>query len=570
MPVVCLKSARLWAACLLSALALPVLALPYNGAGPGESTIGVGGDYPSLAAACAAIGTAPLTGGDWTFLILNDLTEPQNSSIVQADTGGHTITFRPAPGVQAVITFSNSNPQPSLRTIGHITVGADRKLVDGAVHLIHTPTHNIVIDGSNAPGGTTRHLKLKNTAGPGARTLIGVMGDCHNITVKNCHLESYGAYAESGALAVAGVEYAPNRQAGLSGPAHVPQNGLVQNCKIQNFANTPTAAVAVNRPISNFTTADQFTFPDNTITSSTTGLEIYCVKNLAVQRNDFQIDCSPAASNVNLLNAGIMAHPVAKGARMVISRNRVSLANAGKVAKADGIVTRELLTECETLLENNIVTGDFTRTSTSPSGTDYHGIRSEAKSGSTVTLHHNSIAMHGTPVVFNSSAGFLLAPIDAGSSQYGRAILRNNIIRAGMKECVAVQTNGNSSSIDSDFNDLFAVSGAIVGRLGYPPVVGPDPGDLATWQTRSGQDLNSSNLDPYVPAVAGLGTWVGPAGAADADLHFSAYPGPNYRAPALATVTEDFDGNARPGPLVVMGADEMPHASTRVDEWALH
>ena len=44
----------------------------YDGNGPGQSTIGEGGDYPSLLAACTTISAAPLTGAAWTFLILND------------------------------------------------------------------------------------------------------------------------------------------------------------------------------------------------------------------------------------------------------------------------------------------------------------------------------------------------------------------------------------------------------------------------------------------------------------------------------------------------------------------
>jgi hypothetical protein len=81
---------------------------PYDGYGPGESTIGAGGDYESLFDACMDVNELPLTGGDWTFRIVSDLFEEYNSYLGQPDTNGNLITFRPALNTSATVTFTTT------------------------------------------------------------------------------------------------------------------------------------------------------------------------------------------------------------------------------------------------------------------------------------------------------------------------------------------------------------------------------------------------------------------------------------------------------------------------------
>src|SRR5262245_2158037 len=85
---------------------MPASAALYTGAGPGTSTIGgVTPDYPDLTSAVTAVNAAPLTGGNWTFLIAGDTTETANIAMGQ-NTNGNTITFKPAAATTPTITFA--------------------------------------------------------------------------------------------------------------------------------------------------------------------------------------------------------------------------------------------------------------------------------------------------------------------------------------------------------------------------------------------------------------------------------------------------------------------------------
>ena len=134
-------------------------AVPYSPTGAGSSTIGSGGDYPSLAAACAAVTAAGTRDASaWTFEILNNLTESANSAILCTVNPAGSITFRPAAGVQATITWPNTIPA-NLGSSGHLSIGASI-----TAPVTYLSTNNIIIDGSNTVGGTTRDLHIINQA----------------------------------------------------------------------------------------------------------------------------------------------------------------------------------------------------------------------------------------------------------------------------------------------------------------------------------------------------------------------------------------------------------------------
>lgn len=549
----------------------------YDGNGPGESTIGTGGDYASLYDACEAISAASLTGGDWDFLILNDLDESLNSSITQTESSSHTITLRPAPGVDATVTFTTTYPQPPIRTVGHLTVGAKTVYVNSQTTLTYIQTHNITIDGSNTPGDTTQNLTFKNLAGDGARTLIGVMGHCDNITVKNCKLDSYGTYGTgSGApysLPVAGVDFVQRDLGlGMNAPlAEVQNGGLVQNCEMRKLGNFAAIGVSLNcrgvqTPYFPNRASDSFTVSDNTITSFSLGIRTMGAQTLVIADNTIRPGPGgPYAIGMHLQPA------VAIGSVSYVSGNTITFPKLIQSARLSGIHTRELNSQSETFLDNNVIAGDFSRGTAYTFAPYAYGVLSEVEADSTVTLRHNSIAMHGTNIVPNLTAGFHLGGFEAiPLASYGKAILRNNIVRVGLPMTVAIRTEGTSATIDSDYNDLFAIPGSYIGRCEQFPRHEPNPETLSWWQAVSGQDTHSSNIDPYVPAGTGLGTWIGPADSDLANLHFTAYPGPDYLAPALAEVPADIDGDSRSGELAVMGADTMAIPATRVDEWGLY
>jgi hypothetical protein len=167
---------------LLSTMPLEAKLITDAPAGQGTSTVGTGGDYPSLSAASAAFSAYPGgLPGNWTLEILNDLTEPTNSWFGNL-TNGYSVTVKPASGVTATITFTKTtdNTNPS----GAIIVGVS---ADSWTPLMKTD--NFIIDGSNN-GTTSRDLTLTipATVTFAYNCPIHVLGDSDNVVIKNCNI----------------------------------------------------------------------------------------------------------------------------------------------------------------------------------------------------------------------------------------------------------------------------------------------------------------------------------------------------------------------------------------------
>jgi hypothetical protein len=83
---------------------------------------------------------------------------------------------------------------------------------------------------------------------------------------------------------------------------------------------------------------------------------------------------------------------------------------------------------------------------------------------------------------------------------------------------------------------------------------------LAAWQG-AGFDSATVSANPTI-AAGGFGKWV-----SNSDLHFDAYPGPNYLGVAVG-ITTDFDGQSRSGTNPIKGADETAITALESD-WTL-
>lgn len=153
------------------------------GTGPGGSDP----DYPTLEAAFNVINNASITG-DCNFFITSDITEPNTAHGLglAVDPSPNTITFKPFTGVQPVITLQypvdiNSGPSGAF-VIG---IPSDNNI---AWNDLRT-TKNIVIDGSNTVGGTTRDLTIQSSLTAQRNAFpITIVGDVSNLIVKNTNI----------------------------------------------------------------------------------------------------------------------------------------------------------------------------------------------------------------------------------------------------------------------------------------------------------------------------------------------------------------------------------------------
>ena len=154
----------------------------------GTAPGGTNPTFSSLKAACDSINNSAITG-NCTFYITSDIIEPYTGSVgigLAVNPDPYTITFKPYTGVQPTITFNyptDLNSGPS----GAFVIGIPGKgnVTWDSLRI----TKNIIFDGSNTNGGTTRDLTLQSalTAQRNGMPIV-IVGNVSNVVVKNCNI----------------------------------------------------------------------------------------------------------------------------------------------------------------------------------------------------------------------------------------------------------------------------------------------------------------------------------------------------------------------------------------------
>ncbi len=569
----------------------------YTGYGPGQSTIGAGGDFPSLEKAAQAISSRPLTGGGWTFLILNDLTEPNNSIIGQRNTNGNTITIRPAPDTSPTVTFTTETDRLNTQGVNfvqlpaHITIGGKVRVNDPSRSLPLEATHKIAINGSSVVGGTEKNLTFKNIQGLGATNAVHVLGNCDHVSISNCIFELYPAREAQvyhpGVLGTVGYSSSQNRNlSGVLLPVfEIPDHGSLTNCVFSSTSTDGTSIGYNNRPTDYFANSlpsSSVRIQNNIIRTNGRGIGVRFAKDPLITSNTIIIN-KPVVSvylfwghaGVGILCTGLEEYlPDQAQTNAQIIGNHIQF--TGDLPTSVGLVGilvgSQYNSSAQYVIANNVITG-LTAPVAEYGLVPRYGICNYANSLTTVTISHNSIDFHALSGTDDTTARNCAA-ISHGNKFdgfTGNSIIQNNIMRVAVPNAVAIGSYGSYSSyggggkIHSDNNNIYTTNGSLVGNVGneYYPT-------LADWQTSTGQDLASISLDPFVPAGEGLGAWIGPADSMNPDVHFSSFPGAEYLAPQVAGVDTDFDGDFREGTEVIMGADEPPYPRATVGEWQLY
>jgi len=557
----------------------------YTGIGPGKSTIGLGGDYPTLSEACKDTSLS-LTGGNWEFEIISDLNEINNSFLAVPSTNGNIIRFRPAMGTSATVTFlaDKQNIGNTYKFNGHFVIGVTK---DTAGRFHRKPTSNIIINGSSIPNGTERNLLFRTLSPPiGRAGLINILGDCRNTTITNCQLTLEGPGSGSAPVPAAityGV-FSYNAVSDSTELGGVPSFGTVSNCKIYVtpssqricsgiYVENIHRGTFVAAPVNYISNPSNMMFINNEIdvlgvgvyTGSTTG-SLIAGNRISVQVPQPTLAQQLGGIQYSSRTNGYQIQPFP--ASCIITSNSISVARSAESKVAfSGIDVDNTDQTGEFLVANNSITG-ITRSEWAGLSTPWQrsGISFSTNVDTTGVIAHNSIHMKESP---NPPALMDVCGIGTSSkspSGYsyfnremkGTMIVRNNIIRMDETSGSALLRHSMDGTFKSDYNDLSTTDVAyVVHWYGYL-----QPG-LTDYQTTSGQDLNSIQQNPFEPGGANLGHWM----ADNNDLRFSSFPGSVYYAPALSFVKTDMDGDLRGTHQTLMGSDEVLATTSTIELW---
>ncbi|GEP52266.1 hypothetical protein FNO01nite_29380 [Flavobacterium noncentrifugens] len=535
-----------------------MLSLPVTGfsqALSGTYVVGASQAFPfnTLTNAVTRINTVGVSG---PVLFLLDNTEYSNASgevfpikISQFSGTGTVNTLRIKPNTGKNVTII-SNPNGS----GYLGVPAAIQL-DGA--------DNIVIDGSNTTGGTTRNLTITNNDNISylARTAVWIGSNgsngATNISISNTKIRMAnrnqeqllfsGIYSGSNSLGTnntinVAAATAPNAQLAVTNNEFINvRQGIyingnsaaaLQTTDVQVVANVLGSTTDNEKPsraiyLSNISL---FNITDNTISGvlnnnysnpNLSAIEIENAAGYTIKRNTL--------SDIRLTTNAMVGYAMwIKGTNSngVISENKVSnVKNTGYGIMRALSLEMDAANASGMLLANNFLSDIASNGTTTNTA---HGIY--IGSGRNIRVYFNTVSMAA------AQTGASAALYVNGGSELD---VRNNIFlnsshtgtRYALYSAVAA-----SAYTFIDYNDYYSQP---VGFLGS------DRASLANWKTATGKDANSVYILPVFTSAT--------------DLHLPAASNTtldNLGTP-LAAITTDIDGSTRSTTQPDMGADEF-------------
>lgn len=526
--------------CALAALPAFATASLYNGAGPGSSTIGTGGDYTTLETAVTAINASPLTGGNWTFNILNNLTVT-DKLVMGQNLNGNTMTFKPATSVTATITFA---PTATFTGWGlHWAIGSNDKNDATVV----TKTDNVVIDGSNN-GTSSRNLTITNTNNAFASSLIGFVADSDNGVVKNCILTNVGPSAN----ALQCIRYGTITQGPLTDKT--PDGGLVDNCIITANPGNGFGVSADRNGGSGATSGvNNLIVRNNQITAPISGIRLIDHRNATITGNTITMAGTIVGTSVNGISSSSGSSSTA-AFTVTIKNNIFSGVTASLNSSAASLVAMNLTGEAASggakssfVIENNMIGGIQLTASGSPSANYATGILC-GSGNADFTIRHNSINLMsaaGYTIATPARLGALIISNEGASNVY---TVTNNLIRVAPTASYGISKGTAVGTFTSANNNVFAAAGANFGRYN-----GTDDATLAAWKVTTSQDTASTVVDPLNPLPPTAGTWI-----SNTNLRFSSAVVTDLGVAPVAGITTDVDGITRSLTQTYKGASETP------------
>jgi hypothetical protein len=513
----------------------PSLAGDYYIGAPGTGPGGSDPQFANLREAFDVLNDATFTA-DCNFYITSDITETYTPAVglgLAINPDPFTVTFKPYTGVQPVITLNyptDMNSGPS----GALVIGIPSK---GNVtwDSLRT-TKNIVIDGSNTIGGTTRDLTIQSalTAHRNGMPMV-IVGDVSNVTVKNTNVY-YKAQTVStsgnlfiGAVMVRsrnylGVDWSPHDVVFENNHLNGNFDGVAQSSQGYGCYQTGTPNV-INYPYN-------IVLRNNLIEGKRRGIALYRAGSHDIYNNDIILNQTIAAG---ISNEAVYAVDVDTNSVVNFYNNKISKVSSLTNAATFGNTAISIETFGTYNIYNNMIYG-FELSAANPVAY-VRGIKNSSSSA-TLNLNFNSIYMDNLSDIGTGTVSYQGILISNGTND-----LKNNIVVSAETDFASycIYRDLALGTLVSDYNDYYPVS-ATNGFVGYFNTTAAQT--LTAWQTASGQDANSYSVDPLFVSTI--------------DLHFA-----NTGTPLLGKgievpgITTDFDGEMRDS-IPEIGADEFP------------
>jgi hypothetical protein len=501
----------------------------------GTKIIGTGGGYTTLAAAITALNTNHASGAV-TFLINGDLTETGGLEITDtALVGGNSLTIKPNTGKTPTVTFTTVTTSGNKGNAGFTITGNSVSL--GSVG-------NVTIDGSNTANGTTQDMTFALGDTTNGRYVIRLSGNTDNVTIKNLKIPGTGVKS---ALASGSRTYGINCLAMASGAA---DNLTITNCTIGS--STAATYYGIYKPDGGTVPAGTgLVISKNTIYAQHKGMNIwFAAGTTSINHNKISIIGSQKGYVQNSVN-GIYIE--AWSGTCNIYNNSLITLKASALSQTAlrplyGILLYNPSTEAPAgqtaNVYNNFISDFFYIGDASTYASEINGIAIDAY-GQTVNVYFNTIYMNKTNITSNPVYGVRIY-----DDSLQTANLKNNIIvnTVDYDSAYAIYrgTIATNCTFTSDYNDLVVTSAnANIGNYN-----GVKNKTLANWQTASGKDANSKNVNPSNP--------FGAAGQLKSitDLHWFSAPSNVFGGTPIVGYTTDIDGDTRNATKPYMGADE--------------
>jgi hypothetical protein len=503
----------------------------------GTVTVGAGGTYPTLTGTGGlfeAINANGMTGAITANIISASITEPGTVALNAINYNGCTagpfpLLIKPDVGVTSTLT-------------GAVGTGAIIKL-NGA--------DNVTIDGSNS-GGSSRDLTIQNTTATTSGNAVVWLASpatgngANNNTVKNCIIEGNSATTTFLGMYIGGSTTISLAAAGLErNNNNTVTNNLFRKTQhglgLFGFAAaTPDQNNLINN--NNFGTAtagEGFAL---------TGINADRQENLVVSGNEIRnITNATTASNV----FGIRLLDFKNGQAFNNKIHSMSYTGASTPKYYGIALTSSSYTTVgnpsNALVYNNSVS-NITSTGTSAVW-NTTGILAGAGYGD--RYYHNSVHLSGQLASSSSGLAAAFANGDGNITAVGTNIdVRNNIFSITGSNGVA---GGNFwayytpattlAGSTLNYNDLYCNGTNVTNNIGRFNAVNHTT--LAAWQTATGQEANTINVEPVFVSTT--------------DLHLvpaSNFLLDNFGTP-IAAVTTDIDNAARSATAPDMGVDEF-------------
>lgn len=418
--------------------------------------------FPTLDSAFKAINSFGQSG-DVRFLIDADLNEVGANLVLTKNDTVNLLSIKPAPNKTPTIYITGCTSASGANQYTGITLNGAK---------------NVLFDGSNTGGGTTRDLTIAMNDSLNGRIAIQLYGDADDISIKNLVIK----------YLTMNPAFTTTRGVYVNGQASgVTDYFLVENCKIGDDIYQPAYAISVTGWSGTGSYASNIFINKNELYGHLRTVYFFYAGVFAeIMDNDIKGTVPPPSGNPRW---GILFNNY--NGNIQIANNKIQTLRMASSATQGiyGIGTLSAATGTEVLIYNNFLGGDFTHTGTGvPASVDVISFQDNIPSAK---VYHNTIVLN--------DIGKLASSRMTGVRWGGNANvdLKNNIIVNNVDASVAYCLYRAGGTFTSN-NNAFYVSGANGNLAYYNGAVQT----LQAWRDLTGQDGSSFVENP--PFVGGL------------------------------------------------------------------